>query len=221
MENTFIVDSGAFIGFRKNKYIDHHLTIDGPNPDDSPLEQDCPDFPPISLDLASVSTSEPVPLAVLLPLLFKALPLWNHASLVNYHVINSSLFMIYFSFDLRHCINNPTVHLPTPLFSKANRHWIRCCKKTPLYGRYHSFCHLLVCCVFTSVHQVMFCVSQLSWFTWFIHSHCFCGFVFMLSCYSFLFFYGHPSLSLLGVWGGSRVILEVFLVNPFHFRFFW
>ena len=62
----------------------------------------------------------------------------NHFCFLLTCALTPSPVIIWFSFDF--------IFISYPPFCKANRHWIRYGKHTPLYGRYHFYCHILVFC---------------------------------------------------------------------------
>lgn len=104
--------------------------------------------------------------------------------------------LIYFNVPLVTSLNSFLTY--TPPFCKANRHWIRHGKHTPLYGRYHPSCHFfgLLC---TSPLPLFWLLSikipfpQRKWVlfpwlflvlltsTWLIHRCCFSAFLFNVS----------------------------------------
>lgn len=62
----------------------------------------------------------------------------NHFCFLLTCALTPSPVIIWFSFDF--------IFISYLPFCKANRHWIRYGKHTPLYGRYHFYCHFLVFC---------------------------------------------------------------------------
>lgn len=76
---------------------------------------------------------------------------------------NSSSSLFWLLLDLLQCSSGhvcDVIYYLYPPLCKANSHWIRHGKHTPLYGRYHSTCHFLVCCVLYLFLSSDFCPSR-------------------------------------------------------------